>query len=278
MMIEPDDPRLIPVRTRKGLLADGWSDRAIAAAVRAGVLHRLRHGTYVDAAAWRRLDASAQHAVLARAVLERAQTGSVISHSSALPFYGAPVWGFDLDEVHLTREDHKAGRREAGVRQHRGRLVEGDVVDIDGLKVASPTRTALELTTLGCTEAALVSICFLLHQGLTTVERMRDRLQTEMDRWPSTLSTRVALRLADPRIETPGEARSLHLFWAQRLPMPIPQYEVRGRSGELIGRVDFAWPELGVFLEFDGRGSTSGTCARGRRRPTRCSARRSVRT
>ncbi len=32
-----------------------------------------------------------------------------------------------------------------------------------------------------------------------------------------------------------------------------PNYEVFDSAGRLIARVDFAWPEFGVFLEFDGK-------------------------
>lgn len=34
--------------------------------------------------------------------------------------------------------------------------------------------------------------------------------------------------------------------------MPEPQYEIKDANGRVVARVDFAWPELGVFLEFDG--------------------------
>ena len=33
----------------------------------------------------------------------------------------------------------------------------------------------------------------------------------------------------------------------------MPQYKIRDRSGEVVAVVDFAWPELGLFLEFDGK-------------------------
>ncbi len=35
--------------------------------------------------------------------------------------------------------------------------------------------------------------------------------------------------------------------------MPIPQYEVYDDNGRLVAVVDFAWPELGLFVEFDGK-------------------------
>jgi hypothetical protein len=37
------------------------------------------------------------------------------------------------------------------------------------------------------------------------------------------------------------------------VPMPRPQYELRDLNGDLLACLDFAWPALGVWLEFDGR-------------------------
>ena len=37
------------------------------------------------------------------------------------------------------------------------------------------------------------------------------------------------------------------------LPRPVCQYKVRDHRGNVVAVVDFAWPELGVFVEFDGK-------------------------
>lgn len=248
-----DHPCLTPIWTRKELLAAGYTDTTIRAARKAGVIHRIRHGAYVDGSLWLAFDAATRHALLARSAYGSARVGSVISHASALPFYEAPVWGFDLSEAHLTRDDHKAGRHEAGVQQHRGIILPEDVCDVHGLRVMSPTRTALELTTLDSPEAALVAVCFLLHTGQTTPDALVARLEKSITTWPDTLSTRRILGLADARVESPLEARFLHLCWLMSLPRPTPQVEVRDRDGALIGRVDFAWPALRVFVELDGK-------------------------
>ncbi|WP_017933156.1 type IV toxin-antitoxin system AbiEi family antitoxin domain-containing protein [Nocardioides sp. Iso805N] len=253
MMLSPEDPCFTTIRRRRDLLADGYTDTTIRAAVRDGALHRIRHGAYVDGHVWLSLDREARHALLARAAYATARTGSVVSHVSALPFHGAPTWGFDVGEAHLTREDHKAGRHEAGVQQHRGVVLPEDVVDVHGLRVMSATRTALELTTLDHPEAALVAICFLLHTERTTADALLARLDHSITLWPDTLSTRRILRLADRRIETPAEARVVHLCWLTGLPLPEPQVEIRDHNGRFVGRVDFAWQEFGVFLEVDGR-------------------------
>jgi hypothetical protein len=74
-----------------------------------------------------------------------------------------------------------------------------------------------------------------------------------MSHWPDTLTTDLVIRLADGRSESVGETRTRHLCWTQHLPAPVPQFEVRDRHGTVVARVDLAWPELGVFLEFDGK-------------------------
>ena len=257
--LDPDHPRLSPIHLRMELLDRGLNDRAIARAVREGILHRVRRGAYMDATAWNSLDTAGRHAVLARAVVRQANTEVVLSHASALPDWEAPVWGFDLSTVHATRTDRKSGRKEAGVRQHRGLLLPEDIISRNGVRLCSPERTMIELTTVAPIEPCLVSWCYFLHESLTTLKQVDDRYRAigsdhdaPMDHWPDTLTTDLLLRLADGRCETPGEARTLHLCWRQHLPMPTPQYVIRDRAGNIVARVDFAWPEYGVFLEFDG--------------------------
>jgi hypothetical protein len=238
---------------RHRLIDEGWSDRGIARMVAASKWARVRRGVYVDMAAWKLLDGPGRHELVARAVVHQGKTELVVSHASGLPFHNAPTWGFDLSEVDVTRTDEKTGRREAGVRQHRGKIVPGDVVLKHGLKVMHPTRLSLEVTTLVGVEPALVVVNHFLHCKLTTIERLEERYARGMVHWEGTLCTDVVLRLADPRVESVGESRTLHLCWSQHLPRPIPNYKIRNAAGKVVARVDFAWPELGVFLEFDGK-------------------------
>lgn len=258
--LTPHDPLLTPLHLRKDLVASGWTDRAISRAVARGDLAKVRWGAYVSRASYDALDEAGRNGLRARAVVAQGGTDLVVSHASAVPFWGAPAWGLDLTDVHVTRPDRKAGRREAGVQQHRGKLLLGDTATRGGLVVSSPTRLGLEMTTTGRAEAALCVVNDLLHRGLTTREALETRYRalgediTEpMDHWPGTLTANIVLRLCDPRLESVGESRLLYLCWANGLPMPVPQYEVRDRWGRLVARVDFAWPDLGVFMEFDGK-------------------------
>jgi hypothetical protein len=252
MLIPRTDPRRGRVMLRGELLDAGYTDKAIARLVAAGTWVKIRHGAYVDAGQWSLLDAAGRHTLTARAVVLQARTPVAVSHVSALPFHGGPTWALSLEHVHVTRLDGRAGRAEAGVNQHSGAVDEGDVVEVDGLPILSPTRTALDVTTVAPTEPSLAVVNHLLHVGATTIEELAERY-ARMAHWPWTLGTDVALRLADARIESVGESRTYYMCFLQGLPMPVPQHEIRDPSGRVIARVDFAWPDLGVFLEFDGK-------------------------
>jgi hypothetical protein len=92
----------------------------------------------------------------------------------------------------------------------------------------------------------------LMHAGMTTAEQLQARYEL-MEHWPETLSTDLVLRLADSRFESVGESRTYYLCFRHGLPTPEPQYPILDEWGREVARVDFAWPELGVFLEFDGK-------------------------
>ena len=230
----------------------GFADTVIAKAVRSGRWHRVRHGAYTFPDRWQPLDERGRYLLVCRAAVLQSRTPVVLSHVSAAAALGAPLWGLSLREVHLTRADARAGRREAGVRQHQGVLMPEDVTDDLGCAVTSATRAGLEVTTVAGTEASLCVIDDLVHRGLTTPAELRRRYAL-MGSWPHTLRTDLVLRLADGRSESVGETRTRYLCWRQSLPTPVPQYEVFDELGDLVGRLDFAWPDHGVFLEFDGR-------------------------
>jgi hypothetical protein len=240
------------VLLRSELRAAGHSDRDLARLVRGGVLRRVRRGAYVDAATFDGVDHAARHRLVAHAVVKQAKTRLIVSHSSAVPFHGGPSWGLPLDITHVTRSDRRAGRAEAGVRQHQGVLRPGDVVEREGIDVMSATRTALELTTVASTEVGLVVVNDFLHRRLTTMQDLRQRY-APMSKDPFTLRTDLVLRLADPRPESVGENRTLFMCYRGGVPFATPQYELRDANGDVVARVDFAWPEFGVWLEFDGR-------------------------
>ena len=67
-------------------------------------------------------------------------------------------------------------------------------------------------------------------------------------------TARIAVRLADPLSESPGESLSRVRMWQARIPRPVLQHEVWTEVG--LVRTDYFWPETVVkphpVSEFDG--------------------------
>jgi hypothetical protein len=237
---------------RRDAVANGYSDKNIARLVRAGEWYRVRWGAYSSKALWESLSPQDRHRLLCRAVLLTAHPTSVLSHVSAAVEWGASIWDIDLQQVHLTRTDGRAGRREAGLVHHRGRLTENDVETVNGVRVTNPARAVAEICTTADVERSLVVGHSLMQLGKLTPEGLRYEGDATRH-WPRSLITDLVVRLADPRIESVAETRAWYLFWSQHIPRPESQLEVFDESGRLLGRVDFAWPDHGVFAEIDGR-------------------------
>lgn len=248
----PRDLSDVVVHLRKDFRAQGYTDNQIARLVRAGTYHRIRWGAYVLASDWDALSAADQHRLHCRAVLRRAHEDTVLTHVSSAVEQGAPVWGIPLDKVHTTRTSGKAGRREPDWIQHRSKLADDDIAENNGVRFTKAPRCAVEVTTMAGVEASLVTVNGLLHSGATTKEEI-EAYAKESRYWPHSLTTNLVLRLCDARIESPGETRVDYLCFMQGLPRPVPQVEICDERGHLFARVDFAWPERGVFLEFDGK-------------------------
>ena len=246
------DPRNGPVLLRQHLLTQGTPDEAIARMLRRKQLVRVRPGAFADPLIWNSLDDVGHHGLRCRAVLGQAKAPLVLSHVSGLPEYDAPVWGFPLNRVHATRTDGLSGRRGTDVQVHSGLLHAGDLAYLNGVPVMNPARLAFETLSHQNSEATFCVMNDLLHRKLVTYTDLNAQFVT-MQTWPWMLAAEVLLRLADHRIESVGESRTLWCCYQHRLPMPVPQYKIRDSQGRIVARVDFAWPEFGVFLEFDGR-------------------------
>jgi hypothetical protein len=98
----------------------------------------------------------------------------------------------------------------------------------------------------------MVVVSSILHRELATPEELLEGAQA-MTHVPGSLTTDLVLALADARFDRPGEARTYYALWREGVEAPIPQFEVRDAWGALVAQLDFAWPERGVWLEFDGR-------------------------
>ncbi|MCF6377844.1 hypothetical protein L2K70_09525 [Nocardioides KLBMP 9356] len=242
------------VQLRRDLLASGLTDPQIDRLVRAKVLKRIRYGAYVAYETWESLSIDDRHRLLARAVRARAHSSTALTHVSSLVERGISLWGFPLDVVHTTRTDsgQRAGRKRRDWVPHRGILGAEDCEELNGVLVSTAARSAFEVTTLGGVERGLIAVNRLLHAKAMTMDEFTEQAAAHRD-WPGSLTTNLVTHLADSRLESVGEDRFSYLAFRQGLVKPEPQFDVRDEQGVLVARVDFAWPDLGVFLEFDGK-------------------------
>jgi len=236
--------------TRAQIIDAGYRDRDIKSALRAGLLVRLRHGIYAYADDVARLTEVERHRLTAFAVIDRLGDGFVLSHQSACAAHGIDQYASPDHDVHVTRLDGRAGRREAGVVHHVGDVPSDDVMRVEGRPVMRPERAVFEAATIGTTESGMVAASSALHLGHVTAEGLEDTVG-RLARWPGARHAALAVRLSDGRCESVGESRSLFMMWRGGIPRPEQQVLIQGPFG-VIARVDFDWDAWRHTGEFDG--------------------------
>lgn len=248
-----DNPELpFPAFLRRQALEAGVTDDALLRARRAGRLVRPRQGLYVDAGWWEGAPPVERHRETARALAPLYGGPFAFSHVTAAILHGLPVWDIDLSLTHLTHLAPSSGRRMADVAHHRADPGRVPVAVVDGLPVTSAARTIIDIVRTAGVERAMVVADAALRAGLATPHELAVQCRVQ-ERDPHTLLARKVVAMADGRSGSPGETRARLMFQRAGIPRPVLQFEVRDRRGLLLGFTDFAWPELGVIIEFDGR-------------------------
>lgn len=230
----------------------GYTTRSFDRVYQSGAWHRFRHGYYTFPDIWAGLDVFGKHRLRCRAVVHSMGSGVILSHVSSLVWQGIEPWDADLRRVHTTRHDHGAGRIEGDVAHHVAKVVEGDVVEIDGLRCTVADRAAMESATRVDAERALCLFNQVLHAGMCDEAQLFERFDW-MARWPRTRHLHIPIRLADARCETVGESRGMWLFWSNGLPAPEPAYKIYDAAGTMRYICDWGWGQRNVYGEFDGK-------------------------
>jgi len=143
-------------------------------------------------------------------------------------------------------------RAQSGLRVRRGAARPGEVRERDGCQVTSFLRTAYDLGRWAELVDAVVAVDALAARAgfaPSEVLTLRERYPRA---WGSGRLDRV-VELADPAAESAMETRLRLLLVLGGLPAPSVQYSVVS-EGELVGRVDLAYPDAAVGIEYDGAG------------------------
>lgn len=206
--------------------------------------------------AWRRLfrdvyacaGLTVTHELRAVAAAGLLVPGSVVTGRSAAVLWGVPAAERD-DDVELTLPLGATVCRVPGITVRRRVLDAERVTSRRGARTTTPEATAVDLARVGPLDEAVVLIDRPVGPKVTDLERIRALAGTVSGR--GCRQVREAVALADGLAQSPPETRLRLLLHRSDLPRPVAQFNVRDAGG-FIGRVDFAWPDRKVAVEYEG--------------------------
>ncbi|WP_448617856.1 endonuclease domain-containing protein [Geodermatophilus sp. URMC 65] len=132
----------------------------------------------------------------------------------------------------------------------RRALPADDVTRTLGVPVTNPLRTAPDLTRTLPPVDAVVALDALVQTGLVGLADVRSAAVAATGR--GCRRVREAAARADGLAESPQETRLRLVLLASTLPPPVAQHTVRDINGRFVARVDFAWPEQRLAVEYEG--------------------------
>ena len=228
----------------------GMSVRILRRLLDKGLVRRVLRGVFVDAAAEDTLELRAQSVVAA------VPRNVVVCDRTAAWLHGVNVTGLsgrlDLPPLDVYRIGGDNRVRRAACQAGTRTLGPFDVQLLEGLAVTTPLRTALDLGRLLPRGEAIGAL-----DGLLRLRRFDvDDLYVELPRFKGArgvVQLRRLVPLADARAESPAESRLRLQLHDGGLPPPAVQHEVRTPHGALVARLDLAYPDLLLAVEYDGR-------------------------
>ncbi|MCP3800846.1 hypothetical protein NLX83_16395 [Allokutzneria sp. A3M-2-11 16] len=188
------------------------------------------------------------HELRCRAAALVLPEAATLTGVSAATIYGVPLATGD-DPVELAAPSEARAHRRPGMRVRNLRIPDEESVPWNGIRLATPLRTAYDLLIgrrslverVACTDAWLRS-------GLVDFEELRRIVVKRHDH--GVVVGRQAVELVDPRAESFPESELRVLLNLNEL-YPVPQLKVCDSNG-FIARVDLGFEEEKVAVEYDG--------------------------
>jgi hypothetical protein len=163
----------------------------------------------------------------------------------------ASAYGFDTEQpadLHVLNPLRHQLRNSDGLVVHRR---EGaPLTEVDGRPATTPEWTAVEVARGLRRPRALATLDAALRSG-TCDRRTLERAIAMQSGRRGIVQVRELSAVARPEAESPMESEARLVMIDGGLPMPELQYDVIDRSSR-VWRLDFAWPDLKVAVEYDG--------------------------
>lgn len=228
-------------------------------------LTRISRGAFVVSDEWSQLLSEGRLRTRAFAVAQRCSTpDAAFSHWTAAALHGLPAYRVRTDRVDLIVPGEHTRKNSKDVFRHQLPLAEDDVILIDGLRVTALERTVYDAirtatveAALACFDAALRAVAWDARERSYDVERAEAFRNAVAGRISSGTGARgirqarFVCSFADGRAQLPGE--SIARLWTMLLGIPAPELQLRiARGGGRFALLDFSWPTLQRWAEFDG--------------------------
>jgi hypothetical protein len=211
--------------------------------LQSGLYRRLLHNVYADPAM------TADHQLHARAAALVMPEDAVVGGRSAASWFGAP-FAAPADAVVVLVPPSSTWRGPRGVRVHRTDFSASDVTTVDFVQVTTPARTAWDVATLEPVATAVAMLDGMVRAGHLAESDLRAMQIAAPRRWRGTRVATV-VPLVDGRSQSPPESWVRVACARAGLPSPVPQFVVV-EAGEFLGKVDLAWPEARLIVEYEG--------------------------
>lgn len=152
------------------------------------------------------------------------------------------------DDLHVLTPPHHLLRESDGLKVHRR---EGaPLVVVDGRRATSPAWTAVEVARSLKRPRALAALDAALRSGTCSRQDLHMAAVEQYGR-RGIVHVRELIPLADAAAESPMESEARLVMVDQGLPAPELQVEIVDLSGQ-TWRVDFAWPDCKLAVEYEG--------------------------
>jgi hypothetical protein len=165
--------------------------------------------------------------------------------------YGADVRREDDLDVHISCPKGGRIRSRNGLHASQETLEHADITVIDGVRVTTALRTAFDCARWLRGVERVVVVDALAHAQLVAIAEIRDYIVGKR-RLRNLRRAEYVLDLADPLAESPMETRIRVLLVEWGLPRPVSQLSVYDHEGTFVGRLDLAFPNAMVAVEYDG--------------------------
>jgi Transcriptional regulator, AbiEi antitoxin len=236
-------------------LAAGWSPGRLQRAVARGEIVRLGPGAFATPAtvAGCRATPEGRLRLASAAATLSTRRPSWASHASGLAMHRIPTGRSTPQRAAVTVDD--AGgvmQRRARYDRHAARLPTWHRSEVEGVPAVTAERAVVDR----CRQVPFVDRLIVGDAALNLKRVTREQIVEVLDfcsGWRGIRDAREAAAYFDGRRESPLESLSFGVFVLRGLPLPRCQVPIVDDWGDLIGVVDFYWPEHGVIGEADGR-------------------------